>query len=137
MAYDPASGYIYMTRSYTVATRLNGPYETATCNPSNVPVGVLPDRLQLYRVANGVNGALGQGGAQWDLLVDLGCMPPSNSQPYQAPLNVCPDSATIRHDGKGNVKWSGTSLVLEVGNGSHVSCTTSDLFNVYELTLSP
>ncbi len=78
IAYDPAGQDFYMTRAYA------SNYGNYPCGPEK-----LPDRIQLYKT----HAAAGLFYGPWELLLDGGC----------ENLGYPMDSASIVHDGTGNV----------------------------------
>jgi hypothetical protein len=124
VAYDPATTNVYMTRSY--ATQSDNPYN-----------GPLPNRIQVYRVSGGGNGALH---GTWQLLIDIGCF---STQPYQVQgVNVRPDAAQIVHDGLGNVVFfNGNQIKLEIGTNGQKNdggdCFPTAGIGTYEVLIGP
>jgi hypothetical protein len=97
-AYEPVGQDFYMTRSF--ASNYGG-----SCSP-----GKLPDRVQVYKA----HGAVGVFYGPWQLLIDLGC---STSGTVKG-LGFQPDSATIIHDGHGNVVLGGGGSIGLIVNAS-------------------
>lgn len=119
MAYDPATDTTYMTRAYR---------SNSTC-PN---LGILPDRVQVYKAVGGIPAILT---GTWQLLIDLGC---NSTQPYQQALNFAPDSAQIRHNGVGLVQFNGGGgLTLMMSNGNTTSCNPTAPTGVYEVWILP
>jgi len=93
LAYDPVGNDWYMTRSYASGYNSN-------CRPEKAP-----DHIELYKTHDVVGLFYGP----WTLLFDGGC----------ANLSFQPDSASILHDGKGNVVFGpGGSLTLLVSSSA-------------------
>lgn len=124
VTYDPTTNEIYMTRAYASQT---------TCGVH--PFYQLPDRVQVYRISNGISGALGQTGSSWQLLIDIGC---NTAYSFQQSLNFAPDSVAVQHNGLGYVvKTPQGGLTLILSNGNTNSCYPNAPIGIYEVEIAP